>query len=546
MATAAELFIRCLENEGVDKIFGIPGEENLYVMDALRGSSIEFVTVRHEQAAAFMADVHGRLTGKAGVCLATLGPGATNLITGFADANMDRSPVVAIAGQGATTRMHKESHQILDLVRLFEPISKYSVEILEPEIIPELVRKAFKDAQAEKPGGTFISFPENIAGEVINDDVLPLKVQSPLMPDAPETKIIQAAQIIDAAKFPIIMVGNGVIRNHATDALVAFAEKLNIPVTQTFMAKGSMPFSHPLSLGSVGLQAHDYVACGFDRADVVICVGYDMVEYHPHLWHPKKVKKIIHIDSSYAEVDAHYMLEAGVLGDISDSLTRIAAQASKTHAGRTENLKGIIMEELDNYANNDHFPVKPQKILFDTRQVLGDEDILISDVGAHKMWIARLYRCSRPNTCLISNGFAAMGIGVPGAIAAKMAFPEKNVLTITGDAGFMMNSQEIETALRYQVAIVIMIWNDREYGLIKWHQEQRFGHSNHISFNNPDFVKYAESFGARGYRVERTQDLLPTLEKAFADNTVVIVDVPVDYSENMKLTEKLGQLVCPV
>ena len=546
MATAAELFIRCLENEGVDKIFGIPGEENLYVMDALRGSSIEFVTVRHEQAAAFMADVHGRLTGKAGVCLATLGPGATNLITGFADANMDRSPVVAIAGQGATTRMHKESHQILDLVRLFEPISKYSVEILEPEIIPELVRKAFKDAQAEKPGGTFISFPENIAGEVINDDVLPLKVQSPLMPDAPETKIIQAAQIIDAAKFPIIMVGNGVIRNHATDALVAFAEKLNIPVTQTFMAKGSMPFSHPLSLGSVGLQAHDYVACGFDRADVVICVGYDMVEYHPHLWHPKKEKKIIHIDSSYAEVDAHYMLEAGVLGDISDSLTRIAAQASKTHAGRTENLKGIIMEELDNYANNDHFPVKPQKILFDTRQVLGDEDILISDFGAHKMWIARLYRCSRPNTCLISNGFAAMGIGVPGAIAAKMAFPEKNVLTITGDAGFMMNSQEIETALRYQVAIVIMIWNDREYGLIKWHQEQRFGHSNHISFNNPDFVKYAESFGARGYRVERTQDLLPTLEKAFADNTVVIVDVPVDYSENMKLTEKLGQLVCPV
>ena len=546
MATAAELFIRCLENEGVDKIFGIPGEENLYVMDALRGSSIEFITVRHEQAAAFMADAHGRLTGKAGVCLATLGPGATNLITGFADANMDRSPVVAIAGQGATTRMHKESHQILDLVRLFEPISKYSVEILEPEIIPELVRKAFKDAQAEKPGGTFISFPENIAGEVINDDVLPLKVQSPLMPDAPETKIIQAAKIIDAANFPIIMVGNGVIRNHATDALVAFAEKLNIPVTQTFMAKGSMPFSHPLSLGSVGLQAHDYVACGFDRADVVICVGYDMVEYHPHLWHPKKEKKIIHIDPSYAEVDAHYMLEAGVLGDISDSLTRIAAQASKTHAGRTENLKGIIMEELDNYANNDHFPVKPQKILFDTRQVMGDEDILISDVGAHKMWIARLYRCSRPNTCIISNGFAAMGIGVPGAIAAKMAFPEKNVLTITGDAGFMMNSQEIETALRYQVAIVIMIWNDREYGLIKWHQEQHFGHSNHISFNNPDFVKYAESFGARGYRVERTQDLLPTLEKAFADNTVVIVDVPVDYSENMKLTEKLGQLVCPV
>jgi acetolactate synthase-1/2/3 large subunit len=546
MTTAAQLLVRCLENEGVEKIFGIPGEENLDVMDALRDSSIDFITVRHEQAAAFMADVHGRLTGQAGVCLATLGPGATNLVTGFADANMDRSPVVAIAGQGATTRMHKESHQILDLVSLFEPISKYSTEILEPEIIPEQVRKAFKDAQAEKPGGAFISFPENIAAQVISVETLPLKVQSPLMPDAPETKIIQAAQVLDAAKFPLIMAGNGVIRDHATEALIEFAERLNIPVTQTFMAKGSIPFSHPLSLGSVGLQAHDYIACGFDRADVIICIGYDMVEYHPHLWHPNKDKKIIHIDPSYAEVDAHYMLEAGVLGDISNSLTRIADQATKTHSGKTKNLKGIIMGELDSFAKDSGYPLKPQKILFDTRQIMGDEDILISDVGAHKMWIARLYRCEKPNTCIISNGFASMGIGVPGAIAAKMAYPEKNVLTITGDAGFMMNSQEIETALRYKVAIVIMIWNDSEYGLIKWHQDRRFGHSNNISFNNPDFVKYAESFGARGYRVEKAQDLAPTLAKAFADNTVVVIDVPVDYSENMKLTEKLGQLVCPV
>lgn len=546
MATAAQLLVKCLENEGVDKIFGIPGEENLDIMDALRNTSIKFITVHHEQAAAFMADVHGRLTGRAGVCLATLGPGATNLITGFADANMDRAPVVAIAGQGATTRMHKESHQILDLVSLFKPISKYSAEILEVEIIPELVRKAFKDAQAEKPGGAFISFPENIAAETISDDALPLKVQSPLTPDAPEAKVRQAADVIDAAQFPLIMAGNGVIRNRASDALLAFAEKLNIPVTQTFMAKGSIPFSHPLSLGSVGLQAHDYVACGFDRADVVVCIGYDMVEYHPHLWHPHKDKKIVHIDLNYAEVDAHYILEVGVLGDITNSLTRIAAQASKKHAGKTENLRGIIMDELDDYADSDAYPLKPQKILFDTRQVLADEDILISDVGAHKMWIARLFRAARPNTCIISNGFASMGIGVPGAIAAKMTFPQKNVLTITGDAGFMMNSQEIETALRYQIAIVIMIWNDGEYGLIKWHQERRFGHSNDVSFNNPDFVKYAESFGAKGYCVERAEELAPILKQAFSDNTVVIVDVAVDYSENMKLTEKLGQLVSPL
>jgi acetolactate synthase-1/2/3 large subunit len=459
---------------------------------------------------------------------------------------MDRSPIVGIAGQGATTRMHKESHQILDLVSLFAPISKYSSEILEPEIIPELVRKAFKDAQAEKPGGAFISFPENIASQSIQSDESPLKVQSPLVADAPEAKIIQAAQIIDDARFPLIMAGNGIVRARATDALVKFAERLNIPVTQTFMAKGSIPFSHPLSLGSVGLQAQDYVACGFDRADVVICIGYDMVEYHPRLWHPNKEKKIIHIDQIYAEVDAHYILETGVLGDITSSLTRIADHANKTHAGKTENLKGIIKHELDKFSNDKAFPLKPQKILFDTRRVLGDEDILISDVGAHKMWIARLYRCERPNTCIISNGFASMGIGVPGAIAAKMAYPEKNVLTITGDAGFMMNSQEIETALRYQVAIVIMIWNDSEYGLIKWHQDRRFGRSGNISFNNPDFVKYAESFGAKGYRVEQAKDLAPTLEKAFADNTVVVIDVPVDYSENMKLTEKLGKLICPI
>jgi len=550
MTTAAELFVKCLENEGVETIFGIPGEENLDVMDALRDSSIQFITVRHEQGAAFMADVYGRLTGKAGVCLATLGPGATNLITGFADANMDRAPIVAIAGQGATTRMHKESHQVLDLVNLFEPISKYSTEIREPEIIPELVRKAFKDAEAEKPGGAFISFPENIAAMQLEGDQaledLPLKVQSPIVSIASDEKIKQAAEIIDAARYPIIMAGNGVIRANASASLVAFAEALNIPVAQTFMAKGCIPFSHPLSLGSVGLQAHDYVACGFDRADVVICIGFDMVEYHPKSWHPLKEKKLIHIDPTYAEVDAHYILEAGVLGDISSSLQRIVEQAKNTHTAKTTNLKDIIINELDNFSEDESYPLKPQKILYDTRKALADEDILISDVGAHKMWIARLYRCELPNTCIISNGFASMGIGVPGAIAAKMTYPNKNVLTITGDAGFMMNSQEIETALRYNIAIVIMIWNDSEYGLIKWHQQRRFGRTGNISFNNPDFVKYAESFGAKGYRVEKAADLLPTIRKAIADNTVVVIDVPVDYSENMKLTEKLGALVCPV
>ncbi len=542
---AADLFIRCLENEGVEYIFGIPGEENLDVMDALLNSRIKFITTRHEQGAAFMADVYGRLTGRAGVCLATLGPGATNLVTGFADANMDRAPIVGIAGQGSTTRMHKESHQVLNLVNLFAPISKYSIQIRAPEIIPEVVRKAFKDAQAEKPGGSFIDFPENIAG-MDGIDRSALKVQSPKPPVAPEEKIKQAAEIISNAKEPIVMAGNGVIRGGASDQLVQFAVKLKIPVATTFMAKGAIPFSHELSLGTVGLQARDYVACGFDRADVVICVGYDMVEYHPHLWHPNKDKKIIHIDMSPAEVDEHYILEAGVIGDIKSSLHRIADLATPHQTYYAGVLRETIVEELSTHADNQEFPIKPQKIIWDLRQALEPEDIVISDVGAHKMWMARMYQAERPNTCIISNGFASMGIGVPGAIAAKMVHPEFSALTVTGDAGFMMNSQEIETAMRIGVPIVILIWNDSQYGLIKWHQLRHFGRESHIDFTNPDFVKYAESFGAKGYRVSSANELVPVIQQAISDNTVVVIDCPVDYSENMKFTEKMGNLVCPI
>ena len=542
---ASDLFVRCLENEGVEYIFGIPGEENLDVMDSMIGSKVKFITTRHEQGAAFMADVYGRLTGRAGVCLATLGPGATNLVTGFADANMDRAPIVGIAGQGSTTRMHKESHQVLDLVSLFAPISKYSVQIREPEIVPEIVRKAFKDAEAEKPGGSFISFPENVA-EMEVEEKSPLKVQSAKPPMPPPEKITQAAEIISSARYPLVMAGNGVVRSDANDALVAFAEKLNLPVATTFMAKGSMPFSHDLSLGTVGLQGHDYIACGFDRADVVVCVGYDMVEYHPHLWNKDKNIKIVHIDMSQAEVDAHYILECGVIGNIAAALEGIAAEAKPQTDSKAQMLRETIVDELHKHEDDDAFPMVPQRIVLDLRKALNPEDIVISDVGAHKMWMARMYQAERPNTCIISNGFASMGIGVPGAIAAKLAYPDRTALTVTGDAGFMMNSQEIETALRIGVAIIILVWNDSKYGLIKWHQDRRFGRDTQIDFTNPDFVKYAESFGAKGYRVESANDLIPTIEKAIADDTVVLIDCPVDYSENMKLTELFGNLVCPI
>jgi len=538
---AAELLLRCLRNEGVELIFGLPGEENLDVMDALLEGGIRFITVRHEQGAAFMADVYGRLTGKAGVCLSTLGPGATNLVTGVADANMDRAPLVAIAGQAATTRMHKESHQHLDLVELFRPISKYTAQVREPETVPEIIRKAFKQAEAEKPGAAFIDFPENVAAADVGE-LAPLTRQAPLAPVPPAQKVEQAAEIISAAKYPIIMAGNGVIRGRASAELVAFAERLNIPVATTFMAKGAIPFSHPLSLGTVGLQAHDYVACGFDRADVIICVGYDMVEYGPERWHPDRDRKLIHIDATPAEVDAHYIVAAGVVGDIGESLRAISERAESRPENPAEQLRHTIVDELNERADDPGFPVKPQRIVRDLRRALADDDIIICDVGAHKLWMARMYAAERPNTCIISNGFASMGISLPGAIAAKLAYPERTAVAVTGDGSFLMNSQELETAVRIGTPIVVLIWRDDGYGVIRWHQQREFGRASHIEFGNPDLVKYAESFGAKGYRVERADDLLPTLERAIADDAVAVIDCPVDYSENMKLTEKLGRL----
>ncbi len=541
---AAELFVRCLENEGVEYIFGIPGEENLDLMDALLDSSIRFITTRHEQGAAFMADVYGRLTGKAGVCLSTLGPGATNLFTGVADANLDHAPLVAIAGQASTHRLHKESHQVLDLEQMFYPITKYSSRLLTPNIIAEVVRKAFKLSQTDKTGACFIEFPENIAEMDVHDE--PLKAVLPVPPEPSSDQVERAVKIISDAKHPIILAGNGVIRSKAWQQLADFAGKLNIPVANTFMAKGVIPFKHPMALGSAGLQAKDYVSCGFDRADVVICIGYDLVEYHPYLWHPTRDRTIVHIDTSPAEVDASYQVKVGVVGDIKHSLRRIMDLATP-HSGNTMRaLREALIHDMDQAKDDNSVPMKPQKIIWDLRTAMALEDIVVCDVGAHKMWMARMFRCEYPNTCLISNGFASMGIAVPGAIAAKLAFPEQAVVAVTGDAGFMMNSQEIETAMRIGTPFVILIWNDNGYGLIEWKQMNQFGRKSYVDFSNPDFVTYAESFGAKGYRIERGEDLLPTLKSALADNTVSIIDCPVDYSENLKLTSKLGEMICPI
>ena len=542
----AELLVRCLENEGVEYIFGLPGEENLHVLQALKNSSIRFITTRHEQGAAFMADVYGRLTGKAGVCLSTLGPGATNLMTGVADANLDRAPLIAITGQVGTDRMHIESHQYLDLVAMFAPVTKWSTQIVRPSNTSEIVRRAFKVAQSEKPGAVHIDLPENIAAMTAAGDPLRLDAREKVY--ASFQSIERAAAAISQAKNPIILVGNGAIRGNASAALTEFATKLHIPVVNTFMGKGVIPYEHPLALWAVGLQQRDYVSCGFDHTDLVVAIGYDLIEYSPKRWNPDGKTPIIHVGQMPAEVDSSYIPLAEVVGDISDSLAEILHRSDRQNQPEpyAVGLRSEILEDYEQYAHDDGFPIKPQKLIYDLRHVMGSADIVISDVGAHKMWMARHYHCQRPNTCLISNGFAAMGIAIPGAIAAKLVAPDRKVVAVTGDGGFMMNSQELETALREKTPFVTIIFNDGGYGLIEWKQQSYFGESHFVRFTNPDFVKYAESMGLKGYRIESTADFIPTLKEALAQDVPTIIDCPVDYRENLRFSQKAGGLTCAI
>ncbi|NJM90147.1 MAG: acetolactate synthase large subunit [Hydrococcus sp. RU_2_2] len=542
----ADLLVQCLENEGVEYIFGLPGEENLHILEALKNSSIKFITTRHEQGAAFMADVYGRLTGKAGVCLSTLGPGATNLMTGVADANLDRAPLVAITGQVGTDRMHIESHQYLDLVAMFAPVTKWNKQIVRPGITPEVVRKAFKISQSEKPGAVHIDLPENIAAMPVEGRPLNINVNEKVY--ASYRSLNHAAMAIAKAKNPLIMVGNGAIRALASEALTEFATQLNIPVVNTFMGKGVIPYTHPLALWSFGLQQRDLISCAFEESDLVIAIGYDLVEYSPKRWNPQGTVPIVHIGMTSAEIDSSYIPIVEVIGDISDSLMELLKRTDRQGkpAPHAIQLRPEIHAEYERYANDDGFPIKPQKIIYDLRQVMGPEDIVISDVGAHKMWMARHYHCDTPNTCLISNGFAAMGIAIPGAIAAKLVHPNKKVVAVTGDGGFMMNNQELETALRVGTPFVTLIFNDNGYGLIEWKQINQFGKASYVKFSNPDFVKFAESMGLKGYRVESAVDLIPTLKTALEQDVPTVIDCPVDYEENIRFSQKSGDLVCHI
>ena len=539
--TTADLLVECLEQEGVKYIFGIPGEENLDLMNAIEKSSIQFITTRHEQGAAFMADVYGRLTGKTGVCLSTLGPGATNLVTGVADANLDGAPVLAITGQVATDRMHLTAHQYLDLEKVFEPITKRTKQILRPDTVPEIVRLAFKYAESEKPGAVHIDLPDNIAKMPAQG--VPMRRVVPEKGIASYKSIERAARRISRAKKPLILAGYSAVRDGAAQAITEFATELKIPVANTMMAKGIIPFDNPYSMWTIGIPQRDYINQIFDEADTIIGIGYDIVECFPRKWNPDNNHKIIHIGNQAAHINKRYQPEVQVVGDISDSLYEIMRRSEReTEPEFALEIKKKIQADHDQYEFDDAFPMKPQRLLHDVRKVMGKDDILVSDVGAHKMWIARHYNCYQPNTCIISNGFASMGIAIPGAVAAKLVYPEKKVLAVTGDGGFMMNMQELETAFRIGAGFVTLILNDSSYGLIKWKQMEHFGTTCYTDFTNPDFVKLAEVMGGKGYRVEKADDLIPMLEDAFRQDKLALIDCRVDYDENMKLSAQLAQL----
>jgi len=547
----AELLVRCLEAEGIEYIFGVPGEENADFMMALEQSaSIRFILTRHEQGAAFMAEAYGRLTGNPAACLGTLGPGATNLITGVANANMDHAPMLVLTGQGSTTRLHKESHQIMDVVSMFKPVTKWATSIRHPSAVPEIVRKAVRLARSEKPGACHIELPEDVAK--LETDAAPMQPRRYRRPVADPQQIEAAFSMLRKAKRPVILVGNGCVRHDASNELRRFCEVTGVGVINTFMAKGCVDADADYCLYTIGLQAKDVVACALDAADLVITLGYDMVEYHPRLWNADGEKHIIHIDFLPAEIDEHYQPELELVGDLTHTLATINANIEQLgpverNLSQQRETRRHMQQELVQYAADEtEHAIRPQKALADARQVMGHEDILLSDVGAHKMWIARQYQCHEPNTCLIPNGFCSMGFALPGAIGASLVYPDRKILAICGDAGFMMNVQEMETAKRLDSNIVVMVWEDHAYGLIAWKQQNQFGHHTDLNFGNPQWMLLAEAFGWHGHRVERSIDLQATLNTAFAESGPSLIVIPIDYRENMKLTERLGNIVCAI
>jgi acetolactate synthase I/II/III large subunit len=546
---ASDLFVKCLEAENVEYIFGIPGEETNDLMISISESeTIKFVLVRHEQAAAFMADVYGRLTNKVGVCLATLGPGATNLTTGVASANMDRSPILAITGQTEITQMHKESHQNMDPVTMFTPITKWTWSIRDADSIPEILRRAFKIATEEKKGATHLDLPVDVAKTKSYLKPLNNKKGSNSCPTS--SMLHDATKLILMSTAPVILVGNGCIRNNASDVIRRFAELTGIYSMNTFMGKGVISDASPAHLGTIGIKESDYALHALKLADVVISIGYDLVEYSPKNWNGSNLKKIIHIDSTSAEVDNYYNPDIEISGDLEltislliDSIRKIqneirinSIDKQKIDHAQTKfrRIKKEVDWRIEQFKDDEAYPIKPEKLIYEVRNALSSDDILISDVGAHKLWIAKIFKAFSPNTCIISNGFCSMGFALPGAVGAQLACPARKVVAMCGDGGFLMNVQELGTAVQLQLPIIIVVWCDSDLGVISTKQRLEFGKSVFTKFSNPDFVKLAESFGAKGYKITSTSEFSSILKETIksSSRTPVVIAIDIDADRN--------------
>ncbi len=539
----SDLFVKALENEGVQYVFGVPGEENEDLLFSLEESSVQFIPTRHEQGAAFMADVWGRLTGEAGVCLSTLGPGATNLMTGIADAHLDKSPLVAVTGQGELDRLHNSSHQNLDIVSMFQPITKWNAPITTPNIVPEVVRKAFKLAELEKPGATHLELPEDVAKEKAEAVSLiePRDVQRP----APNIDALNGAvKLIQKAERPLIIAGNGAIRKGASEYLTEFVDSLNIPVVHTFMGKGAVSDKNEHSLFTIGLGFKDYVMKAVEQADLVIAIGYDIAEYAPEAWNPESANTIIHIDFEPADVYKHYHPEIEINADISTTLIklgkRLDAEKLNFNSKWYSPIRERVEKDIKSYDLTDEDEFTVPGTLNIIREILPDNGLIISDVGSHKMWIARNFPTYHCRGCIISNGLATMGISLPGGIAASLQNPDRHIVSISGDGGFMMNVQELETAKRLGAGFTAIVFNDNDYGLISWKQRMHTGEATGTRISNPDFDALAKSFGIKGYEPKDVTELKEQLRHAIKSKELCVIEIPVDSTINTELTEKLA------
>ncbi len=544
---ASDLFIKSLENEGVEYIFGIPGEENLDLLESIRKSSIQLILTRHEQAAGFMAATYGRLTGKPGVCISTLGPGATNLVTAAAYAYLGAMPMLLITGQKPIKKSKQGRFQIIDVVEMMEPITKHCQVIVHGDRIPSIVRNAFKLATTERPGPVHIELPEDIAQEETQEYVF--EPHSPRRPEPDQEAINQALQLMYEAKSPLILLGAGANRKNIRPELLRFFEKTGMYFFTTQMGKGVIDERNEKSLGTAALSDNDYIHCAIDRADLIVNIGHDVIEKPPFFMLPERDLKVIDINFLPSKVDEVYFPQVDIVGDIGRALAHLSEDIDLAKCqfdmSYYQRIKAEIEGHLAERSDSEAFPMLPQRIVADVRKAMPENGIITLDNGMYKIWFARNYKAYEPNSLLLDNALASMGAGLPSAMGAKLVYPERPVMAICGDGGFMMNSQELETAVRLGIDVVVLIINDQGYGMIKWKQEGMGLTDYGLSYQNPDFVKYAESYGAQGYRVETPDQLVEILEKAISQKGVHLIDLPIDYSENIRVfDQELKEKTC--